>query len=174
MKRVSIVLMILCISCNKTESVRETLQILIQNRTENIISITLYPKKTSESGGFYPICEGCGGHNLTEFTLSPNDEKYYDWREVIYYTTELNIQPYALATNAFDSILISIADKEIKFTHKTVIGYSENIFSNKSTWEYQVVDDELPDMSSLNPQKYYCYIFSIMEDNLINEPKASH
>jgi hypothetical protein len=162
-------LMICCISCK--EKVRETLQILIQNETDSPIHVTLYPK--GDIGGLYPMCEGCGGYKKTEFTLSPHDDRsYYNWEEVVFYTNDLNIEPYTLASKAFDSIHISLPDKDnvtIKFAHKNVTGYSENIFSENSSWDFRIVDDALPDMGGRNPQKYHSYSFQILEDLIISE-----
>jgi len=151
------------------EKVTETLQVLIQNRTDGDITVTLYPKKTTTSGELYPMCEGCGGYKKTKFTLKP--ERYYDWDGVIYYTSDLNMKPYILTSIAFDSIYISTSnqDKVIKFTHSTVYGYSENPFTENSTWEYYLYEWSRKTNSRSFPEKNHCFIFIISEDKIFIE-----
>jgi hypothetical protein len=158
----------LLISCKENES--EFMQIFIQNSTDSLITVTLFP--VADIGGLYPICDGCGGHKETEFTLHPNKEGEYVWNEILYYTKDLDIKPYALISHAFDSIYISFANKEsviIKFSHNNVIGYSENIFSEDSTWDFEIVHDESPTQFRRNPEKLYCYKFLILEDKFLIE-----
>ena len=155
-----------CFSCETP--VHEELQILIQNRTDSPIDITLYPK--GDVGGLYPVCEGCGGHGLTEFSLSPNNGMY-EWKEAIFITGDVNMKPYTLASNAFDSIHIRLANKNnitIKFTHETVTGYSENIFSEDSTWEYKIVELDRSDFRA-RLVNAHCYTFLILEDKIIKK-----
>lgn len=157
-----------CTSCKEIE--REELQIIIQNRTDNPIHISLYPK--GDIGGLYPICDGCGGHKTTEFALNPNNNDRYYWNEVIFTTSDLNIKPYTLAAKVFDSIYISTANKDnviIKFTHENVIGYSENIFSENSNWDFRMLRWSEPTQFRKNPVKYHQYKFMILEDKIIIE-----
>lgn len=140
---------------------RETLQILIQNKTDGPIFITLYPK--GDIGGLYPICEGCGGYIETKFDLSPLNDR------LLFYTYDFNTEPYTLAAKAFDSIYISTVSTDkiiIKFTHEVVTGYSENIFTENATWNFKIEEDELPDMGGRHPQKCHSYSFSILEDKI--------
>ena len=154
------------ISCK--EKVNESLQILIQNKTDSLIFITLFPKLIS--GSLYPSCEGCGGFKENKFTLSPNYEKRYEWKEVIYTSTiDMDIEPYDLAVNVFDSIYISFTNKDtvnliIKFTNETVIGYKENLFKEDATWDFFIEErtDE-PGFKDIN----YCYSFFIVEEKII-------
>jgi len=160
-----------CISCKET--VREELQILIQNRTDSSIHITLYPQKTaSTTSNLYPVCEGCGGHKSTNLDLYPNNDNLYNWNEVLFYTNDLNIKPHTLASKVFDSIYISSINKDdviIKFTHKNVTGYSENIFTENSAWDFRVVERDMPDQSKKHPVRSYCYIFVVLEDKIVIE-----
>ena len=67
-----------CTSCEET--VREELQILIQNRTDNPIHISLYPndKYLTPLDGFVATDVGGGGRD-TEFSLSPNEGNISVW-----------------------------------------------------------------------------------------------
>ena len=147
-----------CLSC-KRES--ELLQIIIQNKTDSPIDITLFPKK--DKGVLYPVCDGCGGHKQTEYALEPNNEARFD--DGIFYSSDLNIKPYILASNAFDSILISSADNVIIFTHDNVTGYSENIFSDNSTWDFEIVEWEGYAFTKFR-ERYYQYIFVISNEKI--------
>ncbi len=164
---ISIAFIFLCVSCE--EEVHETVQILIQNRTESSINITLYPKAEYLEGGLYRHSDGGGGYKNTEFTILPNNEGSYDWNEVLFVSNDLNTKPHTLTKKVFDSIHVRIenSDNKIIFTKNNVIGYTGNIFSENSTWDYKIIEDELPDMGGRNPQKYHCYRFLILEDNLI-------
>jgi hypothetical protein len=161
-----------CTSC-KEKPVNEELHILIQNRTDSLIHITLYPKAEYRSGNLYRPSEKGGGYKSPEFSLSPHDDRnWYDWSEVIFVTDDLNIEPYILAVKVFDSIYISSINKDsiiIKFTHENVTGYTENIFSKNSIWNFKIVEDNQHTQFSPNPQKYYCYSFLISEDKIIIE-----
>jgi len=153
------------ISCRNHDS--ECLEILIQNRTNSLIYIDLYPK--GDVGGLYPICDGCGGHKLTKFALHSNKSDRYEWDEVIYTTNDLNIEPYTLASKAFDSIYISMGNKDniiIKFTHEKVTGYSVNIFSENSTWNYKVWEHDMS-TSIVRTMHAHCYTFLILEDKVV-------
>jgi len=136
-------LVFVCVSCKK--ELYEDLRIIIRNRTDaDHIAITLYPIKTSETNSTeYPECENCLYHTRsTEYTLFPYDEAdrvYGNLTGTIYYSTDLTVKPYELSAMAFDSIHIDlfkfdeekweyVSKASIKFTKKTVTGYTENIF----------------------------------------------
>ncbi len=159
--------LIVCFSCK--EDVVETLHILIQNKTDSSFHITLYPKEAYQHEDLYLHSDIGGGYTETEFTLSPNSDGYYDWEEVLFVSNDLNIQPDALTSKVFDSIHISTVNKDkiISFTPEDVIGYSENIFSGNSNWDYKEIEDEKPTMGGHNPQNYHCYTFLISEDNFV-------
>jgi hypothetical protein len=160
---------LLAFSCK--EKVHEELQILIQNDTDSLIHITLYSKDAIS--GLYPVCKGCGGHKTTKYTLSPHDnELSYTWDEVIFLTDDLNMEPYTLVSMAFDSIHISLPDKDsvlIRFTPEKVTGYSENIFAENSTWNFRINEWNAQTQFSKNPQKDHCYSFLISKDKVITE-----
>jgi len=159
-----------CTSCGETE--REELQILIQNRTDSPIHISLYPndKYLTPLDGFVATDVGGGGRD-TEFSLSPNEGNRYVWGEVVFTSSDLSIKPYILASKVFDSIHISTEniDKVIKFTHETVTGYSENIFSENSTWDFKIIERNEQTQFRKNPVKSYCYKFLILKDKIIIE-----
>jgi len=161
------IFLLVCFSCK--EKPYETLQILVQNRTETFLYITLYPKTEYLAGSLYHNSDESGGYTNTEYTLSPNIEGYSDWSEVLFVTGNLDIEPYQLAKTVFDSIYISNEDKgyTLRFTHDNVTGYQDNLFSESSTWDYEMLEDELPTMFRHNPQIYYCYRFIISEDKIL-------
>jgi len=146
------------------DKVSENLLILIENRTDSSIHISLFPKKITSSGGFYPMTEnGNGAHGLCESNLSPYNET------VLFYSKDLAIKPYLLATKVFDSIYFRSAITEeiiTKFTLENVTGYSENIFKENSTWDYKI--EEWDKHTGRNSKvKDYCYRFVISEDNFV-------
>jgi len=156
-----------CISCESHKS--EELEILIQNRTDSLIHIILYPKV--KTGGLYPICDGCGGHKETEYSLNPNVDESCLWGEVVFTSSDLSIKPHILATKGFDSIYISTRNKDnviIKFTPENVTGYSENIFAENSIWDYKIWGRDQSD-SRVSIVNAHCYIFPILKDEIIIE-----
>ncbi len=163
MRKILAILGIALLVCAcKEEKVQESLQILIQNKTDRVNHVRLFPK--GDIGGLYPICEDCGEHQKTEFDLPSNSQR------VLFSSYEnITIAPYALATETFDSIYITLKDTVIKFTHQNVIGYSENIFSENSTWDFKIEEWLQEEMFRKNPQKGYMYRFLIEEDKIIVE-----
>jgi hypothetical protein len=140
---------------------------------------------TYETYPIYPNCENCPeiGQKEPVFRLSPFEERFSDdkywtlWGEDIYYSYDINVKPYTLATNAFDSISVSMFDDTgtlnenmvLKFTHDTVIGNSQNIFSENSTWNYKMVSGSYLCKACIRKRPYIChlYIFSIYEDHFV-------
>ena len=158
-------LIIYCVSCEYRKS--ERLEILIQNGTDSHIHITLYSK--GDIGGLYPICDGCGEHRNTQYSLNTNTNDSYQWSEVVYYTSsDLSIKPYTLATKAFDSIYISTDNVILKFTPENVTGYSENLFEENSIWNYKIRVHNLSDFSK-SIVNAHCYTFLILKDKIIIE-----
>ena len=170
MKKILIatILIFVCVSCKK-ELYIHTTQILIQNRTESSIRIVVYPKAEYLSGDLYLHSDIGSGSCETEFFLSPNNDEYYNWNEVLFVSGDLNIKPYALAARVFDSIYISTTNEDymIKFTHETVTGYSENLFSENSTWDYEMVKRNYSENKRTITEFEHCYRFLILEDNFV-------
>jgi hypothetical protein len=125
-------------SCKK-EPKGEYLSIEIESRLDNDLRVTVFPKETKPGNpGLYPAGVG-GGFSATEFFmhLGYTQDNVTFPSETIYKTDDLNLAPFKLALNIFDSIHIALKNEDrviIKFTHEGVIGYSENIFSEKSAW----------------------------------------
>jgi len=139
----------------------EQIETFIQNRTDAPIYITLFPKEDID--GLYRPCERCSPHKNTEFNLNPNS--YY--RDgLLFYTEDLSIEPHTLISKIFDSIHIRMSDAIIKFTHDTVMGYSENIFTENFTWIFRYEDSGGLLFKKYRDQ-YYCYIFEILEEKII-------
>jgi len=163
------VLLLLFAACDKTN---ENLQILIQNRTDSIIHITLHPKAEYLSGDFYRRSDdGSSGSTETKFSLQPNYGSN-DWNEVIFISRNLDAKPYALVSEVFDSIYITLPSKDnfiIKFTPENVIGYSENIFSENSTWDFEIKSIIRPTQFRTMRGAAHCYCFLILEDRIIIE-----
>ena len=164
-------LLLLFAACKKTN---ENLQILIQNRTDSIIHITLYPKTEylSASGILYRLSDdGSSGSTETKFSLQPNYGSD-DWNEVIFISRNLDAKPYTLVSKVFDSVYITLPSKDnfiIKFTPENVTGYSENIFSKNSTWNFETKYIIRPTQFRTMRGADYCYYFLILEDRIIIE-----
>jgi hypothetical protein len=158
------------------ETVTERTQILIQNRTDSLMHVRLFPKekymRTALLDTYSTSDVGSDG-NHTEYDL-PSNEGNFDWSEIIFSSSNLDIAPYTLAAEVFDSIYICAANKDsviIKLTHDSVTGYSENIFSEHATmsvWKFGIVDWNLPTQHRKNPHKYYQYRFQILKEKMIN------
>jgi hypothetical protein len=159
-------------SCQETPE--EWTQILLQNQTDSLLHVLLFPneKYIDPRNGFVVYDVGSGWIGI-ERDL-PINNNIININPVIYSSNNLDIQPYALAKEVFDSIYICAANKDsviIKFTHDNVIGYSENIFSEQSTmsvWNFRIVVNNLQTQFQKNPQKYYQYNFLILKDKIIN------
>jgi hypothetical protein len=149
------------------QELSESKQIFIQNKTDDFIQVKVFPKAEylSEGGWMYRVSDRGSGYRGFEFNLSPRDEWRYEWGEVLFSSGDLNIEPYALAVKVFDSIHISMADSIIiKFTPNTVIGYSENIFTENSTWDFRLNEWRKCGNGWCRPIKEHCYIFSIEKE----------
>ena len=165
--RALFLLFLILVSCNKQDE--ETLHIIILNETDVSIDITLYPKKDfwGESGDTYRFSDIRNVYRYTSFSL---------WRGnymELFTSSNLDINPYVLAAKVFDSILISIPDKDvsIKFTHSSVTGYSENLFSEYSNWNFKSIrmcftKPPRPDDCS---RVHNVFMFEISEDKMTIE-----
>ena len=168
MKVVKYMVIFFLISCCFTfcgETDRVEVEIFIQNKTDSLLHITLYPTKgESPMDGLYSACEKCGVYLLPEFYLYPNNER------LLFLTVDL-VKPYTLLSKAFDSIYISSTNKDsviIKLTHKEVLGYSENNFTENSTWDLEIEKSNRPTQFKNNPVMEYKYKFLILRDKMTN------
>jgi len=70
-----------CISCqNWSHELIEVVYIIIQNRTDDDIFVTLYPKKmgTNDTYPLYPMCKDCLeiGQKEPKFRLFPVEDRF--------------------------------------------------------------------------------------------------
>ena len=141
------------------EKVGESVQILIQNRTEDIIHVSLFPKYENI-------------RRDTEYTLNPNNDGKFKWEEIILYSSkDFNLEPHTIVSQVFDSILIcftNIDNIKIKFTHESVTGYLENIFSKDSTWDYREIEWDESDFKVRKAIRH-TYFFGIFDNKIIIE-----
>ncbi len=156
-------------SCKET--VTESLDIFVKNRTDSAICIKLYPKAAYRDGLLYRSSDIGSGFRDTEFIIPIDDDNMYNWDGQLFESGNLNIEPYALAAEIFDSIYISTANKErviIKFTHDNVTGYSENIFSEHSTWDFEIVERDMSDFRK-RTNRAYQHRFLILKDKITHK-----
>jgi len=105
--------------------------------------VSLYPKKEYMQGNLYSFSSIGSGYRETIFIIDSGME------QDLYTTDDLDIKPYVLASLVFDSIHIALTDlsnPEVKFSADKVIGYSENLYSENSSWIYEKQNYDEPDM----------------------------
>ena len=156
-----------CSSCKETG---EGLCISIQNRTEDDIHITLFPKELVTEGTYLHGDVGSGAA-LNKFVLYPHRWRG-DWNEVLFTTKNLKIEPYQLASRVFDSIYIrrvNEVDVILKFTPEKATGYSENLFSEQSAWKLEIREEADRHFFHQEVYREYVYRFLILEDKIIIE-----
>ncbi len=152
-------LFIFITSCKEKTSYE--LGLLIKNNTGDNINVNIFAKGEDLPKGLYPISDFGGGYYKSFFELYSKDSKY------IYCSDNLKQKPFDLVFKIFDSIHIrSVKDDKllIRFLPDTVIGYSENIFSVDSKWNYEIIDSDMPTNFRRNPVKLHNYTFTISED----------
>jgi hypothetical protein len=163
MRKLVLVILIIIVGISCKEKTTYQLQILIKNKTNNPLTVKLFPKIEYRSGDLYDFSKIGGGHRNTEFQIESNLEME------IYITNNLTVEPYHLARQVFDSIHISTFNEtlhEIKFSTLQVRGYSENLFSENSNWTFELRNFDLPTNFQRNPVESYDYIFEISQDKL--------
>ncbi len=156
-------------SCSHKE--RESVQIFIHNKTDSLVHIRLYPKAEYLSEDLYRRSDGLSGYDgRCEFTLSANSGWDNIWWHSVFGSYDLSLMPYHVAAKAFDSIYITMGNTLLKFIHDTVIGYSENIFADSSTWDYRIIESHKQTGFMYKTfDKAHCYIFPILESKIITE-----
>jgi hypothetical protein len=144
------------------EDVREELQILIKNEANDaVFRVSLFPK--DDLTGVYAASDIGGVRLENEFDLPYNTERR------LFYSGDIQIEPYALFSKIFDSVHISAVNSDvviIKFTHDTVIGYSENLFTKNTAWNYEIREYNQQTATKKGPVKAHCYRFSILKDKI--------
>lgn len=161
MKKFGTILLLLFFWVSCKDETTYQMQILIKNETNNILTIKLFPKSKYMSGGLYDFSEIGGGSRKTEFQLGIDSEIE------LYISGDLNKKPNSLATEVFDSIYVvpsGVNKTEIKFTPDTVIGYSENLYDDNSSWIYELRKFNLQTSLKRKPVESHDYIFTISED----------
>lgn len=155
---ISLIAIILIGSCKKETTYQ--LQILVKNNTASKLKVTLFPKSKYMYGDLYDFCDFGGGYADTTFDIDSNSQKS------IYISNNLDQKPYDLVTKITDSIYIKPYDKGtgiMKFSKDTVIGYSDNLFSDNSIWIYEKKNSYEKTNFSTHPIESHDYIFEISQ-----------
>ncbi len=97
----------------------------------------------------------------TEFELEVGEEIG------IYISSDLNIEPFAKATEVFDSIHITEMDYKIRFLPGHVMVYEGSMFNEKSVWEMKIRKFDLPDSFQRNPVESSDFIFAVSKDKIM-------
>lgn len=161
MKRFVTILLLLSLLVSCKDETTYQMQILFKNETNSVLTINLFPKSKYMSVGLYDFSEIGGGSRKTEFQLGIDSEIE------LYISGDLSKKPNSLATEVFDSIYVIPSNEnktEIKFTPDTVIGYSENLYDDNSSWIYELRKFNLQASLKRNPVESHDYIFTISED----------
>lgn len=154
-------LSILLFACKEKTSYQ--MQLLIENNTNNKITVELFPKPEYLHNTLYDFSDFGGGYSETIFEVEQNKNKY----ENIYYSSNIDQEPFELAVKIFDSIHITPFNENktvMKFSIDTVTGYSENLFDSSSNWKYEIRNYDMPDNFNRNPVESYDYTFVISPD----------
>jgi len=149
------------VSCTLKEE--DISQIMIRNGMDVSIDVSLYPKKKylNEDGIQY-IVQDVGAYAPTKFSLSSSQNA------ILFTYSNSDIKPYMMVTNVFDSIIISFKDKNesLRFTHNDVTGYSENLFSDNSNWNSEIIKACKPPNFINKCSKGNIHYFDISEDKM--------
>jgi hypothetical protein len=161
MKKIAL-LILMCFLLSACESSYDQVTILLKNNNDKAMQVTLYPKKEFIQGSLYKFSSIGSGYRETTFSIEPGME------QDLYTTDDLDIKPYVLVSLVFDSIHIGLTDlnnPEIKFSSDRVIGYSENLYSENSSWIYEKLDYDEPAMFHRTTihSSNYTYIISPVE-----------
>ena len=112
------------------------------------------------SGNFYSISSIGSGRSETYCEILPGSEAD------LYIAGDLNLHPEVLTSTVFDSIHIetnSGVKKEIRFAHRSVTGYAENLFENMTFWNFMIRDLDISS-SAKKTCESYDYIFTVSTD----------
>lgn len=156
---IPLTLIILISSCKEKTSYQ--MQLLIENKTNNKITVRLFPKSEYLHNELYDFSDFGGGYSETIFEIEPNQE------ENLYYSDNLEQTPFDLVSKVFDSIRITPFNEDkvvMLFSADTVIGYSENLFDSTSNWNYEIRNYDEPDNFNRNPVESHDYNFIISTD----------
>ena len=162
----------MCLFTSCTKKMDESLVIRIENKTDAVLYFVLEPHEQSAStpNTLYRVSDIGGQYLEREFELSSFND--FNKSRMLFNTTDLTIEPHVLVSKIFNGIRIYSADQKtqlINFTRDTVVGYSENIFTISSTWNYEVVESDRVTQTRRNSARYHVYTFSILENKIIVE-----
>ena len=96
-KAILLIAMLIAISSCK-EKTSYQMQLLIDNKTNNKITVRLFPKSEYLHNDLYDFSDFGGGYNVTIFEIEPNQDGN------LYYSDNLDQTPFDLASKIFDSI----------------------------------------------------------------------
>ena len=167
MKKSFIILVALIVFCGcEQPETKYYMDLVLQNNTENSVAVELFPNgkyKVKFSDDMYyadDVLNTC----LTKFIIVVNSNNK------IFESRDISQQPCDLLSSVFDSILISIDNENqhfIKFSKDTVIGYSENIFTEETIWKHNVEYDRLQLQLTAIPVEIHQFTFDISDDKFI-------
>jgi len=165
MKKLIIILVTIAAFLGCKEETKYEMELVLSNSTENSITVELFPNSEYVHNDMYRFSDTGKGHRPSKFTIRSADN-----RRELFVSENIHQQPYDLLSNVFDSIHITLNDDSqhiIKFSKDAVIGYSENIFTENSIWNYKVINDTRPTQLASNPIKVHQFTFEISVDKLI-------
>jgi hypothetical protein len=169
-KFIILALLVVCLSCEK-KSTEEVFIRILNESTDASFHIRLFPKSQYINSTMYINSDladiNNGPFNRKEFVLHPPGFGIFV-QGLFTSHKDFTIEPQDLLMKVFDSIHISTVDRKkilARFTPDTVIGYFENIFAEKSAWDYEL--NEVP--KNRRRVKVHTYTFMILESKFINE-----
>ena len=158
--------MLICLFYSCKEKTSYQLRILIKNSTDNNLTVTLFPKVKYMNRDLYDFSQIGGGFRNTTFEITPGLD------EDLYISSDLKIQPNYLTAQVFDSIHIKLSDQNkrtLKFSPDSVIGYTENMYKETSSWIYEIRNLDFPTQFQRNPVEFHDYSFVISQDNYLEK-----
>lgn len=124
-------------SCDK--SITE-IRIILKNESKHSLDIELYPKKEYLNGENYRFSKIGSGSQPCTFTLETYTTKE-PVIKVLFTSNDLNLSATDLAQQVFDSIRVVLKSEPstiLLFTHEQARAYSKNLFTDASSWSYEL------------------------------------
>ena len=139
------------------------MQLILSNKTDNFLKVTIFPKKELPYSVFKYSERDRNVFIDTTFILNSGSEK------CLYVSIFRHEIPSVLATDIFDSIRIIRNDGvRIKFSSGSVEGYMENLFSPNAEWIYSKKDYVENKFLDNQPVESYDYRFMVSTDKFEN------
>lgn len=154
-------ILVMMSSCKKETTY--TLRIGIDNVTTDELQVKVFPKSEFVNGDMYKASSWDDFSDM-EFTLHPNGY------ENLFESTKLDYEPQILLAEIFDSLTIEISIDTvliIKFKPDSVENYGSNMFSENSTWTYELLQGSERTNLSSHPFEISDYKFEINQDDII-------